>query len=254
MLLSELGRIVVGVDAVGIHLLGLSPDHFIIHINPLAVLVDIHERVAIVAAAHVQGAHHQAVDAVGLIEPPLVVVATLVGDDGVFLENVHIGAVIIQVIEDGIVVHAEHLYAGLDHGSEGAVEPQQVLLLDVPVTHLHERAAIHAHDHQAAHGEHKPVAAPQVVERLAGTLAPVILVIAGNDIERPGDIVKNALNVAQLLVTALVGEVAREHHRIHVGGINLGHSLAQLALVGIARRDMHITQDSQPDHPTPHGQ
>ena len=64
------------------------------------------------------------------------------------------------------------------------------------------------------------------------------------------DAVKNPLDVAQLLVTAFVGKVTGQHHGIDIGGIDFGNRFTQLALIGIAWRDMHIAQDSQSDHPT----
>ena len=67
------------------------------------------------------------------------------------------------------------------------------------------------------------------------------------------DAIEDTLDVAQLLVAALVGEVTCQQHGIHIGGVDFGHGFTQLALVGIAWCHMHITQDSQFDHPTLHG-
>lgn len=86
-----------------------------------------------------------------------------------------------------------------------------------------------------ANREDKAVAAPQVVEGLAGALAPIVLVITRNHIQRMGNTVQNALDVAQLHITALVGQVACHHHGVNAQGINLGHgprNLPSLALPG----------------------
>jgi len=69
-----------------------------------------------------------------------------------------------------------------------------------------------------------------------------------------GNAIKDALDVVQLLVAALVGEVTGHHHSIDIGRIDLGHRLTQFALVGVAGSHMHVTQDCQLDHPTLHGQ
>ena len=252
MFFGDLRRIIVGVDTVGEHHLGVFAYHLIKYIDPLAVQIDGHQGVTIVAAAHVKSTYHHAIDAVGFIKAPAVIVTTLMGDDRVFLENIDIGAIVVQVIENGIVVDTQHPHARLDHHVECAIEPQEVFLLDVTVAHLHKRAAIHAHDYQIINREHKAVTTPQVVEGLAGTLAPVVLVVTGNDIQRMGDTVQDALDVEQLLVAALVGEVACHHHGINVGRVYLGNGFTQFALIGIAGSDMHIAQDGQSDHPTLH--
>ena len=195
-LLWALGRVELLIDAISEHDLRSLANHLIIDINPLAVQINGHQRVAIIAATHIQGPHHHSVDAIGLIEAPGVVMAALMGDNGVFLEDVHISAVIVQVVEYRIMVDAQHLHARLYHCRKGAVKPQEVFLLDVTVAHLHERAAVHAHDHQVIDREDKTVVAPQVVEGFAGTLAPVVLVIARNDIQGMRNAVEDTLDVA----------------------------------------------------------
>ena len=181
---------------VSIHLFWIFAYYLIIYVYPLAVQVNGHQRIAIITATHVQGTYHQAIDAVGLIQSPTVVMPALVSDDGILFENIHISAVIIQVIKNRIMVDAKHPHAGLYHHRESAVEPQEVFLLDVAVAHLHERPAVHAHNHQVIDREYKAVTPPQVVEGFAGALAPVVLVVAGNDIKRMRDIVKYYLDVA----------------------------------------------------------
>ena len=78
--------------------------------------------------------------------------------------------------------------------------------------------------------------------------------VAGDDIQRMGDAVQDALDIAQLLIAALVGEVTSHHHGINIGSVDFGHRRTQLPLVGITRGHMHVTQDGQPDHPTLHGE
>ena len=234
----------------GGRLISADANDLIEHLNPLAVEIDVHQRVAIVATAHIQGPDHHTVDAVGLIESPRVIMATLVGDNRILLEDVHIGAVVVQIIKYRIMIDAQHPHSRLDHHVQSAVQPQEVLLLDVTVAHLHERATVHAHHHEIIYRKDKTVAAPQVVEGLAGALAPVVLVIAGDDVQRMGNAVEDGFDIAQLLVAALVGEVTGHHHGINIGRVNLGHGFAQLTLIGITRGDMNITQDGQPDHPS----
>ena len=150
--------------------------------NPIVIKVYVHERVAIVAIAHIEAAHHQPDDAVGLILAPTVPMTILVSNDRIFRQYTSIFIIVVKVSKQRIMVHAQHLHAWLHHLAERFVEPREVFLLDVPIAHLHEWAAVHAYHHQFAHSEHKAVIAPQVVERLAGTLAPVVLVVARNDI------------------------------------------------------------------------
>ena len=122
------------------------------------------------------------------------------------------------------MVHTQYLHARLNHLGERLVEPGEIFLLDVAIAHLHEGAAVHSYHHQLAHGEHKAVIAPQVIERFASTLAPVVLVVSRNHIEWMSDAVENRLHVAQLHVATLVGEVARHEHRIHIGVVDFLHS------------------------------
>ena len=144
------------------------------------------------------------------------------------------------------MIDAEHLLSGFDPLGQRLVEPDEVFLLDVSVAHFHERAAVHAYHHQVAHLEDETVAAPQVVEGLAGTLAPVVLMVARDDIERFCDAVEDAFHVAQLDVAAFVGEVAGHQHHVGVAGIDFGHRLAQFAFIGVTRRHMHVAQDGKP--------
>ena len=113
------------------------------------------------------------------------------------------------------------------------------------VAHLHERTAVHAYHHQVAHGEDKAVVAPQVVEGFARALAPVVLVVARDDIEGLGNAVENRLHVQQLLVAALVGEVAGHEHGVNVECVYLLHSQFEFALVGIAWGDVNVAKDCQ---------
>ena len=248
MLLRRDGRIIVQIDVIGIHLFGLLANHLIINIYPVSVQVNGHQGVTVVAASHIEGAHHQTVDAVGLIETPTVVVTTLVSNDRILLEYIDIGAIVVQIIKDGIMIHAQHPHAGFNHCCQCAVEPQEVFLLDVSVTHFHERSTVHTHHDQIIYCEDESVAAPQVIKRLAGTLAPVVLVVARDNVKRVDNTIQDAFDVAQLLIAALVGEISCEHHSIHIGKVDLGHRLTQFALIGITWCHMHITQDGQLHH------
>ena len=156
----------------------------------------------------------------------MVVMSALVCNYRIFLENIDIGTVVVQVIEDGIMVDTQDLHARLDHRRERAVEPQQVFLLDVAVPHLHERTAIHTHDHQIVHSKDKAICPPNVIESLASALAPVVLVVAGDDIQWMGDTVENSLDIIQLFVTALVGQVTRQQDSIDAGAVDFGYRLA----------------------------
>jgi hypothetical protein len=60
----------------------------------------------------------------------------------------------------------------------------QVFLFYVSVAHFHVRAAVDAYHRQVAYGGDEPVVAPEVGESFAGTLAPVVLVVARNHCHR----------------------------------------------------------------------
>ena len=74
------------------------------------------------------------------------------------------------------------------------------------ITHLHERTTVHAHYHQVANGEHKAVGAPKVVECLACALAPIVFVVARDDVVWFGESVENRLHITELFVATLVGQ------------------------------------------------
>ena len=150
--------------------------------NPIVIKVHVHERVAIVSITHIKAANHQADDAVGLILAPAMPMTVNMGNYRIFFQDIDIVTIIVKVIKQRIMVDAQHLHARLHHFAECLVEPREVFLLDVPIAHLHEWATVHTYHHKLAHSEHKSVVAPQVVERLAGTLTPVVLMVARNDI------------------------------------------------------------------------
>ena len=159
------------------------------------------------------------------------------------MQHGDIVAIIVQVVENGVVIHTQHFLSGSGTLGKGLVEPQQVFLLDVAVAHLHERTAIHSYHHQIADFKDKAVVAPEVVKSLACALAPVVLMIAGNHVEWLADAVHNVLHVLQLRVATLVGEVAREHHRFGIGCVDFGHGLSEFPLISVAGRNMNVAEN-----------
>ena len=173
------------------------------------------------------------------------VVAVDVGYDGIFLEHPDVVAPVVEVLVDWVVVERHDLLAGRDALVESGLEPVKVFLLDVAVAHLHEGAAVDADDDERVDFGDEAVVAPEVDEGLRGALAPVVLVVAGQNVERMSDAVEDGLDVFELLVRALVGEVAVDDDKVVAAVVDFTDSDAQHRVAGVARSDVDVAEDGE---------
>ena len=110
------------------------------------------------------------------------------------------------------------------------------------VAHLHIRAAVDADNDERVGSRDEAVVAPKVDKSLCGTLTPVVLVVAGEYVERMSDAVECALDICELLVGTFVGEVAVDDDHVEVGSVDFVDGHAQGRVAGVARGHMYVAE------------
>ena len=188
-----------------IHRLGLAAEALVVNLNPIAA--DIHDGISVAITFHIQRARHSRRYVAGHIFAPGVIMPVEVRNHGIVGEEVDVIFVVVEVVLQRIVIERQHTArrAGRQILIEGAAQPVQVLLLDMPVAHLHIRTAVDAYYHHVAQLTHKAVIAPQIHKGLRGRLAPGVLMIARQHRQGVSHAVKDTLHISKLGIRAFVG-------------------------------------------------